>query len=109
MFLNQDPYLSFWTTSTSALNPHPRTCTKKHAGRKAVWNEEFTIGVDDPNTEHFYLQVMNDNKYSDHALIGEVKFCCSDLKDTMVDSWVKIYRADGDNAGEVLISAGIQE
>lgn len=91
------------------MNPHPRTCTKKHAGRKAVWNETFSIGVDNPDTEHFYLQVMNDNKYADDALIGEVKFCCSDLGHSMVDSWVKIYRADGDNAGEVLISASIQE
>lgn len=74
-----------------------------------MWNETFSIGVDNPDTEHFYLQVMNDNKYADDALIGEVKFCCSDLGHSMVDSWVKIYRADGDNAGEVLISASIQE
>ena len=99
----QDPFAVIWTTSTK--NFKARTKTFKNGGKRATWEETFTLNVDDVATESFFLEIMNKNGMTPDKLIGRTKFACADIGYKSVETWVKIYGENGADAGEVKIAA----
>lgn len=99
--------MKIWTTSTADTVPVQRTKTHDNGGASAKWNETFTLPIKD-TTEHFYVEVMDTNDITADRYIGKAKFACSDLSATVVEAWIRIYRDDGMDAGEVLIAAHIE-
>ena len=99
----QDPYALIWTSSTKDL----KACTKtfKNGGKRATWEETFTLNVDNVATESFFMEIMNKNGLTPDKLIGRTKFACADIDYKSVETWVKIYGENGADAGEVKIAA----
>lgn len=108
IFTKQDPYTVLWTTSTADEQPLQQTATCFNGGKNAVWNETFTINVNDPEKEYLFIEVMDKNNLLSDQLIGRAKFGCSDLDTEIKEAWIRIYCADGSDGGEVLIAARIQ-
>ena len=106
VFTKQDPYVKVWTTSTA--DNQQITQTSEDTGKEAFWNEKFSIYVQDSSNEHLYVEVMDKNYLLNDRLIGKAKFACSDLNATQVEAWIRIYREDGADAGEVLIGASLE-
>lgn len=108
LFTKQDPYLRMWTSSTVTVDPILRTKTHFDGGRAASWEETFVIDIKDQTAEHFFLEVMDHNDVTSDRLVGKAKIACSDLGSEAVEAWVKIYRDDGQDAGEVLLLLKIE-
>lgn len=106
IFTKQDPFVKVWTTSTA--DNQQTTATSENSGDVAFWNEKFSIDVQDSANEHLYVVVMDKNHLLSDRLIGKAKFACSDLNSTQVEAWIRIYREDGADAGEVLIGASLE-
>lgn len=106
IFTKQDPYVKVWTTSTA--HDQQLTQTSNNSGDVAFWNEKFSIDVQDSSNEHLYVEVMDKNDLLSDRLIGKAKFSCSDLNSTKVEAWIRVYREDGADAGEVLIGASLE-
>jgi hypothetical protein len=64
--------------------------------------------VNEPEKEYLFIEVMDKNNILSDQLIGRAKFGCSDLDAEIKEAWIRIYCADGSDAGEVLIAASIQ-
>ena len=100
--------MNVWTTSTSDPDHIKKTRVNCNGGKEAVWGDTFRIDVDNVAKEHFFLEVMDHNDLCAHRLIGKAKFACSDLGTAPVEAWIKIYRDNGMDAGEVLVKAHIE-
>jgi Ca2+-dependent lipid-binding protein len=96
-----------WTSSTSAVQPILRTETHFDGGREATWNESFIIPLKDAKAEHFFVEVLDHNDITAHKLVGKAKISCSDVGSEEVEAWVKIYRDNGADGGEVLLKLKI--
>jgi Ca2+-dependent lipid-binding protein len=107
LFTKQDPYLQMWTSSTTAVKPILRTKTHFDGGREATWDESFIIALKDQKAEHLFVEVFDHNDVTSDRLVGKAKIACSDVGSEEVESWVKIYRDDGQDAGEVLLKLKI--
>lgn len=99
----QDPYCQIWTTSTK--DAKRTTKTIKDGGKSAVWMETFELTVADDQTECIFLLVVNENDILKDKEIGKAKFSCSDINETPVETWIRIYSPNGADAGEVQIMA----
>lgn len=99
--------MKIWTTSTSDILPLQRTKTCFDSGQVAKWDEHFVVKIENVSSEFFYVEVMDHNDILDDRLIGKAKFACADLGPTTAEAWIKIYRDDGSDAGEVLIAARV--
>lgn len=99
----QDPYCQIWTTSTK--DAKRTTKTIKDGGKSAVWMETFDLTVADDQTECIFLLVVNENDILKDKEIGKAKFSCSDINETPVETWIRIYSPNGADAGEVQIKA----
>ena len=99
----QDPFAVIWTTSSKDFKVSTKTC--KNGGKRATWEETFTLTVDNVTTESFFLEIMNKNGLTQDRLIGRTKFACSDIEYDSIETWVKIYGENGADAGEVKIAA----
>jgi Ca2+-dependent lipid-binding protein len=95
-----------WTTSTA--DDQQSTQVSENSGDVASWNEKFSIDVQDSSIEHLFVEVVDKNYLLNNRLIGKAKFACSDLNATLVEAWIRIYREDGADAGEVLIGASLE-
>ena len=102
----QDPYCQVWTTSTKELKKTTKTI--KDGGKSAVWNETFELTVADDNTESIFLLVVNENDILKDKEIGKAKFLCSDIHETPIETWIRIYSPNGADAGEVQIQASLK-
>ena len=102
----QDPYCQVWTTSTKERKNTTKTI--KDGGKSAVWNETFELTVADDNTESIFLLVVNENDILKDKEIGKAKFLCSDIHETPVETWIRIYSPNGADAGEVQIQASLK-
>ena len=82
-----------------------RTKTHDNGGSSATWNDSFSINFtrQENQPEYLYLEVWNSNTLVPDYLIGKTKFSTSGIADQAVEAWVKIFRENGDNAGEVLL------
>jgi Ca2+-dependent lipid-binding protein len=94
--------MMIWTNSSMGKSGQ-RTKTHHDGGKIAEWNETFVLNVKDPENELFFVEVMDHNDMVADRLIGKAKFLCSDIGVEPVEAWVKIFRLDGSDAGEVLL------
>ena len=99
----QDPYATLWTTSRKNSKATTKTC--KNGGKCAIWKETFELESDNPEAECLYIEVLNQNGILSDKVIGRAKFSCADIGDKPVETWIRIYGANGSDAGEVKIEA----
>jgi Ca2+-dependent lipid-binding protein len=97
-----------WTNSSESIKAGQRTKTHFDGGKIAEWNESFVLNVKDQESELFFVEVMDHNDYATDRLIGKAKFLCADIGLEAVEAWVRIFRLDGADAGEVLIQMQIK-
>ena len=69
----------------------------------AIWNDKFTIPVQEFDKEHLYIEVKNRNM-TGSVLIGRCKLPCNEATTTPVENWYAIFDEGGHKAGEVLLS-----
>ena len=82
-----------------------RTKTHDNGGSSASWNDSFSMNFtrQESQPEYLYLEVWNSNTLVPDYIIGKTKFSTSGIGGEAVEAWVKIFRENGDNAGEVLL------
>lgn len=104
----QDPYVNVWVSNPARPTVNSkflkRTKTHDNGGRSAIWDETYTLDVEDFTTDYLYLQVMNENSMTADKEIGKCSIACKLISDVPNSTWVKIYRDKGVEAGEVMIN-----
>ena len=92
-----------WTSNEPANKM--RTKTHDNGGSSATWNDSFSVNFtrQEHATEFLFIEVWNSNTLVPDYLIGKTKFSTSGISDQPVEAWVKVFRENGDNAGEVLL------
>mmetsp|Transcript_39001 Transcript_39001/g.39703 ORF Transcript_39001/g.39703 Transcript_39001/m.39703 type:complete len:305 (+) Transcript_39001:262-1176(+) len=73
----QDPYCSVYISSNQAEKK--RTATEYGGGTRARWNHALMFLIEDLNTEYLNIEVMNENNYRSHNLIGKLNLRISDV------------------------------
>lgn len=74
----------------------------ENGGSIAIWNDKFTIPVNDFEKEFLFIEVKNRNM-TGSVLIGRCKLPCREATDTPVENWYAIFDEGGQPAGEVLL------
>jgi hypothetical protein len=67
----------------------------------------FILALKYQEAEHLFVEVFDQNHITSDRLVGKAKLACSDVGSEVVESWVKIYQDDGQDAGEVLLKLKI--
>ena len=74
-------------------------------GKSATWNETFTLDVVSFQVDHLFCEVMNDNSVTGDTLIGHCSIPCASIQPLTTEMWVKIFRENGKEAGEICLSS----
>jgi Ca2+-dependent lipid-binding protein len=105
IFGKSDPFCVISVTSTRQIF---RTKVIQNT-LNPVWNDEFQIGLANPETDIFQITVKDSDDASDDDPLGRIKLPTSDFPiGEVVDKWYELEPLAGKPAGSIHILTQIQ-